>query len=325
MTADAPIRATLHVLRIPLIRPFRGHRGAIDHRDVALVELHGPESGWGEAAPYPGQDESIGDLIAAARDRRTTPTLAAAVDEAATDLVARSEGRPLQTDPTPPGCRAVGIDDSLASVGSLVDAGVEYVKIKVAPGATRLVAEVRSAFPDIGIGVDGNGSFPPENLDEALALADHDLVFAEELFVGWGASAARFTESTGVPLFADESVRSLGDVDSVIVSTSVGGAVLKPGRLGWSGCALAASRLAAAGKLFRASGLLETSVGRAYTNALAADRRAFLSDVAPARSFLDGDVTDGEEHGGAGIGFTPDPELIARYRTGVIEAAFELS
>jgi L-alanine-DL-glutamate epimerase-like enolase superfamily enzyme len=93
-------------------------------------------------------------------------------------------------------------------------------------------------------------------------------------------------------VFADESVRSVASAQIALALDHVDGVVIKPGRLGWSG-ALSVRELANdAGKLWRASGLLETGIGRAYTDILAACPDAFVSDVAPAEWYLDADITE---------------------------------
>jgi L-alanine-DL-glutamate epimerase-like enolase superfamily enzyme len=116
-----------------------------------------------------------------------------------------------------------------------------------------------------------------------------------------------------VPVFADESVRSVTSAEAALALDHVDGVVVKPGRLGWSG-ALAVRELAnSAAKLWRASGLLETGIGRAYTDILAACPDAFVSDVAPAEWYLDTDVTESRYANahitvptGPGLGITPD-------------------
>jgi L-alanine-DL-glutamate epimerase-like enolase superfamily enzyme len=116
-----------------------------------------------------------------------------------------------------------------------------------------------------------------------------------------------------VPVFADESVRSVTSAQAALTLDHVDGVVIKPGRLGWSG-ALAVRELAnAAGKLWRASGLLETGIGRAYADILAACPDAFISDVAPAEWYLDTDITESRYADayitvptGPGLGVTPD-------------------
>jgi L-alanine-DL-glutamate epimerase-like enolase superfamily enzyme len=75
---------------IPLRAPFRTAGVSITHRSVLLVRAERDgHHGWGEAAPFPGQDESMEELVVSAQRGIPTPTLLAAIDEALTDLDAR--------------------------------------------------------------------------------------------------------------------------------------------------------------------------------------------------------------------------------------------
>jgi L-alanine-DL-glutamate epimerase-like enolase superfamily enzyme len=108
--------------------------------------------------------------------------------------------------------------------------------------------------------------------------------------------------------------------------------VVKPSRVG-----LAASRAIhdialAAGLRIKASGLLETEIGRASTLAVATLPAASHSDIAPSSWYLVGGIggTEPDFTSGSitpsnhpGIGFTPDPEAFAPYV--VREAALSLS
>ncbi len=323
------VRATLVPLDIPLRIPFSTAATTIDRRRVVLVRVgDGATAGWGEAAPFPVQDESVDALIAAAVAGTASAILAAALDEAVNDHDARVHGVPLlpSAAPTVPMCLAVGIDGAVERVAEIVDQGVTAVKMKVAPDAVGHVADVRAAHPDLTIGVDGNASFGDLNRIDTGMFMDLGLAFAEELFSDWFTGGAEaFADITGIPLFVDESVRSMADARRMLALPSVGGVTIKPGRLGWSG-ALAVKRAASdAGKLWRASGLLESGVGRSYTNLLAASEGAFVSDVAPASRFFATDLVDERWEDGTvhvphapGIGLTPDPDRFDAFVAGEI-------
>jgi L-alanine-DL-glutamate epimerase-like enolase superfamily enzyme len=324
---SSTVRATLFPLRIPVRAGFTTAGGPVGTRRVALVRLgDGGAEGWGEAAPYPGQDEPFDLMLEAAATGRTTPTLAAAVDEASADLAARRAGMPLSSPSTAtlPTCVAVGIDDAVERVDALVRNGVARFKIKVAPGAIEHVRLVRERHPGIVIGVDGNGSFGDLDRHDLGIFHEAGLAFAEELFTDWVSGGAEmFVEMTGVPLFADESVRSVEDASRMLSLPAVGGITVKPGRHGWTGASVICDAALSASKLWRASGLLETGVGRAFTNRLAADESAFLSDVAPASVFLATDVIPDVAVGaevaipdGPGIGVQPDRSALVHLADG---------
>lgn len=322
---DHPVTASLIVVSIPLVEPFRTATTVVDRRTVALVAIGDPGGdgvvGWGEAAPFPGQDEAIDDLLEAAAAGTATPTLAAAIDEAVHDRRARADARDLVAggrDRVPISV-AVGIDGSRRRVDELVARGVGAFKVKVAPGAIRHVADIRAAHPDVVIGVDANGAF--RSVDGLLdVLIETRVAYAEELVADdFGGTLDPLAEA-GITHFADESVRSIDDARRVLSSERYGGVTIKPGRLGWSGACAVRDLARDAGLPWRASGLLETGLGRAYSDRLASEPDAAVSDVAPAEWFLEAPIVPRiVENGhllvpdGPGVGVVPDPEAVERY------------
>lgn len=321
----------LHVVSLPMTAAFTNAQASMQERNVVLVEsLDG--RGWGEAAPVSGQDESISDLIAQAKAGLATPTLAAGVDEALADAEARTSGVELERfGDVVPVCLAVGLDDPIRTVAKAMERGINQFKLKVAAGRTAHVAQVKGRYPDAVVGIDGNGSFGANDwdLDDISGLG---LAFAEELYTDMsGPAADEFTSRTGVTMFADESIRSADDAREFLARSATGGITIKPGRIGWTGARSVRDEYVAQGRAFRFSGLLETSIGRAYTNRLAGDPRATVSDVAPSSWFFDDLVGTSYDLGGAvaiptgpGIGINPDPGLLERYRTDLIEVELNL-
>ncbi len=266
------------------------------------------------------------DMLGAARAGETTPTLKAALDEATADRQSRLSGEPLSrvigaTMETLPVSLAVGLDDPVAVVDRAVENGISRFKLKIAPGHVDHVAGIRDRFPDAVLGVDANGSFGSDTFSELFVLGDLGIAYIEQPVADLASTAAhRLHEIVGIPVFADEAVRSLADAQMALALSTVDGVVVKPGRLGWSG-AVAVRQLAnAAGKHWRASGLFETGIGRAYTDTLAACPDAFISDVAPAEWFLANDVTGSRFDAGSvtvprgpGLGVEPDPDTLKGY------------
>lgn len=318
------------LLSIPLRNPFVTAGGTIESRDVCLVRAENDgHVGWGEAAPFPGQDETIPELMASAATDEPTPTLLAAIDEALADLGARAKDAPLLEASTGsvPLCPAVGIEDAVATVDRAVHDGVSRFKVKIGPARISHLREIRARHPEILIAVDGNRSFGAGRMLELESLVSLGIAFAEELFDDWRShEVLQFSERTGIPHFADESVRSLEDVRRLLAIPGLDGITVKPGRLGWSGALAARDLVRAAGKRWRSSGLLETGVGRAFSNLLAAQSDADVSDVADARMFLIEDVVDSGNGRlrsaevavpkGPGLGVMPDASIIDRYRVG---------
>jgi len=314
-------------LSMPLRSSFGTADTSIEVRDICLIRASGGgQEGWGEAAPFPGQDESMDELLASTGSDDPTPTLLAAIDEALADLSARAQGRPLlpPRSGSVPLCVAVGIEDAMAAVDRHVEAGIMRFKVKIGPARIGHVRAIRAKHPDVLIAVDGNGSFGAGRMAELESLSSVGVALAEELFDEWQShEVLQFGERTGIPLFADESVRSLADVQRLLALPGVDGITIKPGRLGWGGALTARDLAMAAGKRWRASGLLETGMGRSFSNLLASQDGADMSDVADARMFFVDDVVRVPVESGSivlpkgeGIGVTPHSDVVDRYRVG---------
>lgn len=329
LTDGGPISdqcARIFHLEIPLRDPFVTAGMTVTRRSVALVRIGEDPFGWGEAAPFPGQDEPFDDVMQAASDGQRTPTLHAALDEAAADLDARIRGVALsdglgESSEVIPVSLAIGMSNPVESVERAVDGGVTRFKIKIAPGRVDHVAAIRRRFSDVSLGVDANGSFDATTIDQLRSLTGLGIAYLEQPVPDLNGEAARSIHAVlGAPVIADESVRSVADAEALLDLGHIDGVVAKPGRLGWSG-ALAVRLLAnARGKLWRASGLLETGIGRAFTDTLAAGADGFLPDVAPAGWFLESDIAP-LRYGdagvtlptGLGVGVEAIPEMLDRY------------
>ncbi len=334
MISDA--RIVLHHLEIPLRADFHTAQSRVGARDVGLVEsTRGGVTGWGEASPYPGQDETMAAVVESARSGVLAPTLRAGVSEAEADRSARSRGVSLAdevgaTVDSVAASVAIGLGgDPLSDVRAGVARGVSRFKIKIGPGHVDHVALIRSANASCVIGVDANGSFDRRSVEEFAGLADLGIAYIEQpCDINDESSLARVKQLVDAPIFADESVRSITDGESVLGSALIDGVVVKPGRLGFEGARELIALAERLGKRWRASGLLETGIGRAYTDIFAAIPSAFVSDVAPGDWFLERDVaptrfTDGAvvTPTGPGLGVVPSPEVIDRY----LVATYEVS
>ena len=89
-------QATIFHLEIPLRRPFTTAGGSVGVRSVALVRLGASAPfGWGEAAPYPGQDESIDAVLDAAARTDTALEINAGLPrlDVSTEVMRRAKGR----------------------------------------------------------------------------------------------------------------------------------------------------------------------------------------------------------------------------------------
>jgi O-succinylbenzoate synthase len=328
-------RATLHHLSIPLKGRFHTATGDIGAREFGILEVETDSAvGWGEAPPYPGQDESFESVLEAVTNGSTTPTLRTAIEFALVDASARADGQSLGsvmgvTRNAIPASIAVGLGgDPRAMVESAAALGVSRFKVKVAPGHVLHVADVVDAQPQAIVGVDANGSFDRTTIEELEAIADLGIAYLEQpCSPSDEATLDRLRQIIDAPVFADETVRSASDATLALSSTLINGVVVKPGRLGFAGSLATIAEVDRRGKRWRASGLLESGIGRSFSDLFAGLPTAFVSDVAPANWFFERDIVetrfvDGQMllPTGPGIGVEPDPDLMDRYRIQTIDA-----
>lgn len=317
-------------LSIPLRSPFVTAAGRIAERRVVLVSISdGTFTGWGEAAPYPGvTPDSIDDAWRTLeRGSVLSPTAAAALDGATADLRARrsdeslwesigGSGRPIRTSV------AVGLDED--PVERITSTGAGGVKLKIRPGAdVSRVDEVRTALPDIPIGVDANGSYHWEDRNGLLAMDGFGVEYIEQPFPADDLSShARLRDEVVASVALDEPIDSEAAAIRVIEAGACDLLVVKPARVGITAARTIHDLALAADLRIKASGLLETEIGRAFTFAVAALPAAVFSDVAEASWFMDNGIpgagmdfptSDSAPTNAPGIGFDPDPTAFAPY------------
>jgi O-succinylbenzoate synthase len=317
-------------LSIPLHEPFVNAAVTVEERRVVIISICGDGTvGWGEAAPYPGITPDTADDAWSTLQRGSvlSPSAAAALGEAEADLQARRDGRPLSEN----------IGGSLRSIATSVALGLgddpvqrveatgaAAVKLKIRPGNdVARVAAVREALPNTPVGVDANGSYRWEDRGALLELDGFGVDYIEQPFAADDlASHARLRDEMVAPIALDEPIDSATAAIRAIEAGACDLVVVKPSRVG-----LAASRAIhdialAAGLRIKASGLLETEIGRASTLAVATLPAASHSDIAPSSWYMAGGIggTEPDSTSGSitppnhpGIGFTPDPEAFAPY------------
>ncbi len=267
------------------------HRLRLGERVVGLLE--GP-AGWGECSPLRGYPSDPGMCRAAAEEAATIGF--------------------------PPAVR-----DSVP-VNALVDGpflvqdlrGFPAVKVKVRDaGGVALVRAVREAVgPGVAVRVDANGAW---DIDAAMAmitkLAPFDLEYIEQPCATLS-ELAEVRRRVGVPIAADECIRSLDDARELRALDAADVIVLKQQPLGGVHAALAVAE--AAGVPAVVSSMMETSVGIAAGVALAAalPELPYACGLATLGA-LPGDVTHTPLVPVDGVlavrAVVPDDDLLARY------------
>jgi L-alanine-DL-glutamate epimerase-like enolase superfamily enzyme len=225
-----------------LSAPFRISGFVFETSDVLVAELtEGEFTGRGEAAGvyYLGDDskhmvaelEQHRDLIenVATRDelRRVMPRGGArnAVDCALWDLEAKRDGTEArhlaQVEPKPLVTTfTLGADEpQVMAQGALRYADARAIKVKLT-GELDLdlerVAAIRSARPDVWLGVDANQGFAKDQLDPLVeALSEHRVSLLEQPLAR-GREADLDGYRSPIPIAADESALGLDDVAGLV-------------------------------------------------------------------------------------------------------------
>ncbi len=350
----------LRLVSLPLVRPFRTSFGADATKEAVLVRAETPEGGgWGECAAGPApryseefnastwlalrdhlvpsllqggplEPEDVAGRLGWARGHRMAK---AALEMAILDADLRARGVSLADhlggvrDRVPCGV-SVGIAGSVAELVDQVQgylaSGYVRVKLKIEPGFdVAPVIEVRRAFPDTPISVDGNGAYALEDGPVFDALDEQDLLMIEqplghEDLLDHAALQSKLT----TPICLDESIRHAADARAAIELGACRVINIKAGRVGGLLEAVRVHDVARdRGVPVWCGGMLETGIGRAANLALAslpgftlpgdtsASDRYFAEDITdPHRLAPDGTMA---VPGGPGIGVEPLPDRLA--------------
>lgn len=214
------------------------------------------------------------------------PVARAGVEAALVDACARLVDRPawryladelgfasrgvdaLETDITLP---IADEDRMLALAAEYRDAGFRALKVKVGKSLDHDVSVVTSlarAFPAMELRLDANEGFSPEQAvtlaERALAAGARLTVFEQPCPRGDHAGAARVTHALAgsVTVVADESVRSLADLEAVLSARAARGVNLKLSKFGGLRAAIAVGRRAKqAGLALMCGAMVETRLG----------------------------------------------------------------
>ena len=300
----------LHMIELPLVRPFRVSFGTSTGKQCVLVRVRTETAeGWGECVAddtYPGfsgewnegvwtllrdvlapallraDDVSIDDVEDRLRFVRGNPMAKATLIDAVVDAELRSEGRSLASylgankDAVACGV-SIGIADSIdelrAQVDEHLDQGYQRIKLKIMPEIdVERVAAIRADHPDTVLSVDANAAYTLADLDVFRALDAFDLLMVEQpLHYEDLVQHAALQAQIATPICLDESIRSAADAAAAIKFGSCRIVNIKQGRVGG---VLEARRVhdvaAAAAVPVWCGGMLETGIGRATNLGLAA-------------------------------------------------------
>lgn len=219
------MRRQLQRLSVPLKEPFATSAGVVRSRELLLLSLEDEDgvTGCGEAAPFEPYDGVSLDEVAAALVRdgggSAPPQARAAEEMARLDLEARRCGRAVGE----PGAEAIPVNQTLsagppeevaAHAGTGLRHGYSCFKLKVGlPDDADRVAAVREAIgPWPALRLDAGGAWEVgEAIRTVTELSRYDLELVEQPCRTMDELAA-VRRAVDVPIAADESVASTGDV-----------------------------------------------------------------------------------------------------------------
>jgi L-Ala-D/L-Glu epimerase len=241
---------------LPFKDPYRSAPGELKQREIVLLRIRSEDGalGLGEAVPLTLRgDQTLAEVVGELREWADTPGQAShqfsaparcAVETALLDLEGRTGGMPVWKllgagASTPVECNAtLGAGDPLhVSQRALewASAGFQSFKLKVGvPGDLDLVALVRRAVGDEAmLRVDANCAWSPdEAVDELNAMQEEGhLELAEQPCPSLEELAA-LRGRVGMPIAADESVRSPGDARRAVEAGACDLATVKVSKVG---------------------------------------------------------------------------------------------
>lgn len=351
----------LRRVALPLATPFRTATGTTSVRDLLLVRVVTDDGeGWGECAALsdPGYTSEYVDGAQAVIERYIAPALVAgagadpvrvvghrmakaAVEGAVLDVSLRAEGRSLAeflgaSQATVAAGAAIGltgaVPDLLERVAVAVDEGYRRVKLKIEPGwDAEPLAAVRDRFgDDLGVQVDGNGSYTADDIDHLVGLDRFGLVLVEQPLaaddlLGHAALARRLR----TPVCLDESIESAEDAVVALELGACSVVNIKPGRVGGYREARRVHDVCVErGAPVWCGGMLESGIGRAAALAVAALPGFTLpADLSASARYYAEDLTEPfvlDAEGclavptGPGIGVTPRLDVVDSVTTSVV-------
>jgi O-succinylbenzoate synthase len=353
----------LRRVRLPLVAPWRWPGGTLTERDVVVVRAVGEESdGWGECAAFPTPSYSpewvdgawdvlrhhlvplaLGGPMAASSlplaAVQGQPMAKCALELAVLDAELRAAGVSLAARLGATRRRvaagvAIGLTGDLAAllaeVAQFVALGYRRVKLKIEPGwDVEPVRAVRSAFPDLALQVDANGTYQLGDADRLAALNGAGLLCLEQPLaaddlLGHAAWGEKWGGKRGPPLCLDESVTSAA-VAATAIALGAGQVInIKAPRVGGYLEAVRVHDLCAAhGIPVWCGGMLETGLGRHANLALAALPNFTLpGDLSASDRFYRDDITDAVVVDPDGTIAVPDgPGTGAELRWDVLDGA----
>ena len=257
----------LHIA-VPLKRIFETSFGKINNRPALIIKVIADDGrvGYGESSPlYKPMSETetissginvlkkilpniIGcpiekdfDITSFYKEEHY-PVSTIGIEGAYLDLVSQLEGVPLYktfggNHTVVMAGESIGLQDSvqniLKEVARYVDIGFRRIKMKIAPGRdVEVIKVVRSAFPDISLGVDANAAYSASDIVLLEQLAKYNLAFVEQPFPANEYVANIRLRHEGIKICLDETITDISTCVRAVEEGACDMVNIKPARIG---------------------------------------------------------------------------------------------
>ncbi|GAA3547513.1 mandelate racemase/muconate lactonizing enzyme family protein [Kribbella ginsengisoli] len=210
--------------------------------------------------------------------------------------------------------------------------GISTFKVKVGRRPIHLDVSacraLREAMPDAELYIDGNRGWTAAEAARALrAMTDLDLLFAEELCPADDVLGRRWlVGQSGIPMYADESVPTPGDVTRELLGGSATGVSIKTARTGFTGSHRVLAQCEGLGVEVVMGNQIDGQLGSLCSLAFGAAFEATSRQAGELSNFLDMaddllteplEIRDGllRVREAPGLGIDIDASKLAHYRT----------
>lgn len=322
---------TLSVISKKLKQPFSTHLQTVHDRESIIVEVtdqHGTK-GYGEVVAFSSPwytEETVKTCFHMLKDfliplllsrpithpNEVTPLLdmfkrnqmaKAGLETAIWDLFAKTQKVPLATilggTKTKVSSGVVvgtsSIDEAIRQIFSYLEDGYQRVKVKISPEHDlKLIAGIRSRFPDLPIMADANSAYSLSDIPRLKALDEFGLLMIEQPLAHDDiVDHAKLQKEIQTPICLDESIVTYDDARKAIELGSCGVINVKIGRVGGLKTAKQIHDLAVEnGIQVWCGGMLEFGVSRAHNIALASlPGFTIPSDISASTRYWEEDIT----------------------------------
>jgi O-succinylbenzoate synthase len=297
-------KAVLHMIEMPLKKPFSTHLETVKKRRAIIVELADSTglTGLGEVSAFSSPwytEETVTTSLHILKDFlipllgkqkishpreiaklfsavKKNPMAKAGLEGAIWDLYARQNQQSLREligglhKQVPAGAVVAALDplEAQEQVEQFIEEGYTRIKLKLDPVKPhRLVEEIRNKFPSLSLAADANAAFTIDDLDLLKSLDQFDLLFIEEPLQAENYIDYQVLQKNlKTPIALDESITSFMSARQAVELGSCKAVNIKVSRVGGLCETLAIHDYCISQHIpLMSGGMIEFGVSRAHT------------------------------------------------------------